>query len=161
MTRESMTIEYAQERDAAAIDRLLQEANLPTSDLTLEHLPHFVVMREAERIMGVAAVERIGGKKGLLRSLAVQHQYRGKGIAAQLYQAAEQHACSMGLHELYALTTTIADWLERLGYSRIERSNAPEELRQTAEFSTLCPASAVILRKSLSQTVHSPHRHGE
>jgi amino-acid N-acetyltransferase len=50
---------------------------------------------------------------------------------------------------LFALTTTIADWLTRLGYERLSRDNAPAELRQTPEFQDLCPDSAIILQKTL------------
>ncbi|MCU0427187.1 MAG: arsenic resistance N-acetyltransferase ArsN2 [Candidatus Kapabacteria bacterium] len=144
-----MVLGFAQEHDEASIHRLLNEATLPTNDLTTQHLHHFVVMREGEEILGVAGVEQIGKFVGLMRSIAVRGDVRGQGIAAKLFAAAENHACSMGLREVYALTTTIADWLTRLGFERLQREDAPDELRQTQEFSGLCPASAVIMRKTL------------
>jgi amino-acid N-acetyltransferase len=153
-----MVLGFAQEHDEARIHELLREAKLPTNDLTSQHLRHFFVMRKGANIVGVAGVEQIGKHAGLVRSIAVRDDVRSQGIARKLYNAAEEHACSMGLREVYALTTTIADWLTRLGFERLQRENAPEELRQTQEFSSLCPDSAVIMRKTLR--VHSerlPH----
>jgi amino-acid N-acetyltransferase len=144
-----MVLEFAQEQDEARIYELLKEANLPISDITPQHLRHFIVMRDGEHIVGVAGVEPIGNFIGLVRSVAVQERTRRQGIASKLYRAVEEHACSMGLRETYALTTTIADWLTRLGYERLQRDDAPEELRKTPEFGGLCPASAAIMRKTL------------
>ncbi len=144
-----MVLGFAHTHDKARIDEILRSAKLPTDDLTPEHLAHFLVMRDGENILGVAGVEKIGKFSGLVRSIAVQEEYRNQGIAAKLYNAAEEHACSMGLREVYALTTTIADWLTRLGYKRLSRDNAPEELRQTKQFSGLCSQSAHIMHKTL------------
>lgn len=144
-----MVIGFAQERDEHTILTLLQSANLPTNDLTVQHLRHFFVMRDGEDIIGVAGVEQIGKFIGLVRSIAVKEEFRSKGIASKLYNAAEEHACSMGLREVFAMTTTIEEWLTRLGYTRFSREDAPEELRQTKEFSGLCPQSAAIMHKTL------------
>ncbi|MFY7997867.1 MAG: arsenic resistance N-acetyltransferase ArsN2 [Candidatus Kapaibacteriota bacterium] len=144
-----MTISFVQNHDEASVYQLLQESALPTQDLTTEHFKHFFVMKEEGEILGVAGVERLSAQRGLMRSIAVKPEYRGKQIATQLYHAAEEHACSMGMREVYAFTTTIEPWLTRLGFERIERESAPDDIRQTSEFSGLCPASAAILRKTL------------
>ena len=107
-------------------------------------------MREGNEIIGVAGVQQIGKFTGLLRSLAVREDSRGRGIGAKLYRAAEEHACSMGFRELFALTSTVEEWLARLGYERLRRDEAPETLRATAQFSALCPAErTTIMRKTL------------
>jgi hypothetical protein len=36
-----------------------------------------------------------------------------------------------------------------LGYQRADRDAAPAAIRSTSEFTSLCPASAVFLRKRL------------
>jgi amino-acid N-acetyltransferase len=147
-----MVMGFAQTADEARIHELLTTTQLPTSDLRAEHLAHFIVMRDNDKhnkIVGVAGLERIGKHSGLVRSIAVQEEYRNRGIASDLYHAIEEHACSMGIRTVFALTTTIADWLTRLGYKQLTRDNAPEELRQTPEFLGLCPDSAVILQKTL------------
>ena len=40
-------------------------------------------------------------------------------------------------------------FFERLGFERIERSEAPAELLASAEFARLCPASAICLRRRM------------
>lgn len=144
-----MTLGFVQPRDEASIYTLLRESGLPTDDLTSEHLRHFMIMKEGDELLGVAGVERLSAYRGLVRSIAVSAAHRGQRIATQLYAAVENHACSMGMREVYALTTTIEDWLARLDFERVERDNVPAEIRATAEFSTLCPASAAVMRKTL------------
>jgi amino-acid N-acetyltransferase len=144
-----MVLSFAQTNDEADIHALLQAANLPTADLTTEHLQHFMVMQNGEEIVGVAGVERVSPHRGLLRSLTVDASYRGQGIAKRLYEAVENHACAMGMREVFALTTTIEPWLTRLGYERVERGNVPDDIRQTREFSGLCAETAAVMRKTL------------
>lgn len=144
-----MTLGFAQPSDETSIRALLKSAHLPTDDLTPEHLRHFIVMKEQNNIIGVAGVERLGRHSGLIRSIAVESQFRGQGVAGKLYRAVEEHACSMGLREVFAMTTTIEAWLGRLGFTRLQRDNAPEDLRKTSEFTSLCPSSAAILQKTL------------
>jgi amino-acid N-acetyltransferase len=144
-----MTLGFVQPGDEASIYALLQESGLPTNDITPEHLQHFLVMKEGGALLGVAGVERLNAHRGLVRSLAVAPAHRGKRIATQLYAAIENHACSMGMREVYALTTTIAEWLARLDFERVERNAIPDDVRATPEFSGLCPASAAVMRKTL------------
>ena len=137
-----MTISFVQNHDEASVYQLLQESALPTQDLTTEHFKHFFVMKEEGEILGVAGVERLSAQRGLMRSIAVKPEYRGKQIATQLYHAAEEHACSMGMREVYAFTTTIEPWLTRLGFERIERESAPDDIRQhrsLADYARLLP----------------------
>jgi amino-acid N-acetyltransferase len=144
-----MMTSFAQTSDEACIHELLQSVKLLTADLTTEHLQHFMVMQDGEEILGVAGVEHVSPHRGLLRSLAVWESYRGRGIAKTLYEAIENHACAMGMREVFALTTTIEPWLMRLGYERVERSDVPDDIRQTKEFSGLCADSAAVMRKTL------------
>lgn len=153
-----MVTGFAHASDESHIRNLLQYAGLPTDDITTEHLRSFLVAKEADVIIGTVGMEYLGKHKGLIRSLAVAEEFRGRGIAKTLYYTLEEHACSIGIREVYALTTTIADWLERLGYEKITREEAPEEIRTTAEFTGLCPATAVLTRKILRvpSATHSP-----
>jgi amino-acid N-acetyltransferase len=47
------------------------------------------------------------------------------------------------------LTETAKTFFEREGYSVIDRASAPEPVRTSAEFRTLCPQSATCLSKRL------------
>jgi amino-acid N-acetyltransferase len=144
-----MVLSFARTSDESSIHTLLRAANLPTVDLTTDHLQHFMVMQDGEEIVGVAGVERVSPHRGLLRSLAVQESHRGQGIATKLYETVENHACAMGMREVFALTTTIEPWLTRLGYKRLERDSVPHDVRQTQEFSGLCAETAALMRKTL------------
>jgi amino-acid N-acetyltransferase len=62
---------------------------------------------------------------------------------------AEHYAASMGVRSIYLLTTTAEPFFKRLGYERIERSQAPCSMQQTREFASLCPASSAFMVKAL------------
>ena len=98
--------------------------------------------------MGCVAVERYG-RVGLLRSLAVRDEWRGRGLGQELVHAIEQHALAHNIGQLYLLTETAADFFTELGYTRIAREEADAGVRGSAEFRTLCPNSAVCMTKTL------------
>lgn len=128
---------------------LLTGAELPVEDLTDEILKNFMVARGKDNsIIGVVGIE-IFQENGLLRSLAVQPAYRGKGLGRQLTRKIESLARSNGIKTLYLLTITAADFFPKFEYQVIQRERAPGSIRNTAEFNNLCPVSAVCLCKSL------------
>ena len=83
---------------------------------------------------------------GLLRSVAVVPNYRGHYIGQTLVDGLLQAAEHNGLTALYLLTTTADEYFERIGFERIARDNVPDEVKQTGQFSTICPDSAVVMR---------------
>jgi amino-acid N-acetyltransferase len=62
----------------------------------------------------------------------------------------ESEARAHHIERLVLLTETAQPLFQKLGYSVIERSSVPESLRQSDEFRSLCPASAVCMAKTLS-----------
>ena len=90
------------------------------------------------------------GADGLLRSLAVDPAYRGRGLGHLLVRRAETEAARQGATALFLLTTTAADFFARLGYESIPRAQAPAAIAQTTQFSSLCPASSAFMRKRLT-----------
>lgn len=131
-----------------AVLRLLAEAKLPSADLGAGQLEHFFGCGAQDAPRGVVGLE-LHGAEALLRSLAVDPEARGRGCATALVAQAERHAREQGVRRIYLLTTTAADFFARLGYKRIERSEAPESIRLTSEFSALCPVSSVLMTKEL------------
>ncbi len=105
----------------------------------------------AERLSGVVGLE-IYGRIARLRSLAVDRSSRGLGVGKALVSAAEAYAESRQVRELYLLTTGAERFFERLGYQRLEREAAPEPIRATSEFSSLCPTTSLLMRKELIPT---------
>ncbi|RZI42539.1 GNAT family N-acetyltransferase [Herbaspirillum sp. HC18] len=134
--------------DLPAIQALLDSNALPSSDLTEDHLKHFIVLAQASRIAGSVGLE-IHGENALLRSLAVDTMMRGEGLGARLLELIEERAQDLGVRQLYLLTTSAATFFEHNGYDRIERAAVPETIRNTRQFTGICPSSATCLSKKL------------
>jgi amino-acid N-acetyltransferase len=139
----------ARRSDLPRIRGLLDNASLPSVDITEESLEHFLVYREHLGVAGVVGIERYG-QAALLRSLAVTGDRKGCGIGKNLVAAAEDLAARLQVRSIYLLTTTAADFFEYRGYRRIERDEAPPDIRSTQEFSSLCPSTAVLMVKTQS-----------
>jgi amino-acid N-acetyltransferase len=136
--------------EEAAVTALITACGLPAEDLTPRKLRHFVIARKGDHPVGTAGLE-ILGRQSLLRSLAVAEAYRGRGIAEKLVTAAERYALSLGIDTLYLLTVTAERLFVGMGYTRIDRSAAPPEIRATEEFKCLCPEHSVCMKKRLSK----------
>lgn len=126
---------------------LLESSGLPVSDLTAE--VRLLGERLEGRVVGVVGLE-VHGTTGLLRSLAVETAQRGSGLGSELVSAVERLAIETGIRDLYLLTTTAEPFFARRGYRRLPREAAPEGIRKTAEFSSICPTSSAFMRKVLA-----------
>jgi len=135
--------------DFAPLCALLAECGLPNADLTLASLAHFRIARDDSRLVAVAGLTTLG-QVGLLRSVAVAPAYRGRGLASGLVDALEREARRLGLGALYLLTDSAAEFFTRRGYVPLPREAAPAAVRDSAEFTHLCPASALCLRKAFA-----------
>jgi amino-acid N-acetyltransferase len=130
-----------------AIISLLRSEKLPVSDLPPD-LPQFLMAIDNGHVVGGIGLE-IYERNGLLRSLVVKPEYRSMKIAAGLISELEKLARDQGLHAIYLLTETAPDYFLKKGYDIIPRSDAPESLQQSSEFSHVCPTTAVLMRKNL------------
>ena len=135
------------DEDLSLARQLLSEAGLPIDDLTIERLA--LVAEQNGEVAGVIGLERFAGM-GLLRSLVVSAQHRRSGLGKALVGALERMALDGDMAELWLLTIDADAWFARLGYEAQARELAPAEIRQTEEFSNLCPGDAVLMRKLLS-----------
>lgn len=140
-------IRPATEADRSAIQALLIASALPAGDLDDAPIS-FLVAADDDGLAGVVGIEACGDT-GLLRSLAVVPARRGSGLGHALVEAAEAHARERGLGGLVLLTTTAAPFFGRRGYRDLPRDAAPAAVRATAEFRSICPASATCMAKSL------------
>lgn len=127
---------------------LLTACDLPTADLESRHFEHFLGWGSVENPQGVIGLE-LFDSVALLRSLAVTAEFRGTGVGKALVAAAEDYAQTQGVQALYLLTTTAAEFFDRLGYDLADRDTAPESIKATQEFSGLCPSSATFMVKHL------------
>lgn len=132
----------------AAVIQLLENVELPTSDLTNAHMSDFFYAGPAANPQGIVGVE-FHGSHALLRSLAVSPEHRSQGLGRRLVERAEQHARVHDAVSIYLLTTTAERFFRSRGYVDVPRDSAPSDIRSTPEFSTLCPSSSAFLMKRL------------
>ena len=142
-----MHIESARPADAADMLALVAQNGLPTDGLN-DHLASAVVAREDGRIVGTAALE-LYSDGALLRSVAVCAAQRGRGLGHQLTEAAIALARDRAAPAIYLLTTTAERFFPRLGFEPIARADVPPRVRTSVEFTSACPSTAIVMRKSL------------
>ncbi len=142
------TLRQAVPGDWDAVQDLLHAADLPIDDLGPERLDGFLIAQDENATVGLIGLE-ILGTVGLLRSLVVARNARNSGLGGKLVGALESAALAAGITELWLLTIDAERFFQRHDFEIIDRTAAPEEIRQTDEFSALCPDSAHLMRKSL------------
>jgi amino-acid N-acetyltransferase len=135
--------------DLPAVAQLLKIAGLPTSDLASAHEFHFWVVEENGSLIGAIALERFG-HEALLRSLTVAPEHRKRGLGHELVARLEMDMQTDGIRELVLLTETAQSFFQRLGYLATDRGQVSEQVKQSAEFRSLCPVSAICMSKTLN-----------
>ena len=147
MAESTLRLEPVLDDDLDPVAALLAANDLPTADLADEAVRLYVARAGDERV-GVGGFE-VHGDAGLLRSIVVETPRRGEGFGGDLCDALTARARQAGVETLYLLTTTAAGFFADRGYEPVPRSTAPEPIRETGEFATLCPSSATCMRKRL------------
>jgi amino-acid N-acetyltransferase len=138
---------FAAAGDLVAIRALLADCGLPGEDLE-QVAGHCIAAKLGSEVVGSVALEPYG-RSGLLRSLAVAPAWRGRSLGCTLYSKMVVHARLLGVEELYLLTTDAERYFAGLGFRRIERGEAPGEIQATSQFRSLCPKSAVCMRREI------------
>jgi amino-acid N-acetyltransferase len=133
---------------ADIVKELLSASELPTSDMTPSMLETFFAYEDNGNTFGVVGLEMFE-TVALLRSLAVRENCRNKGIGSKLLKHAEGVAEDNGIIALYLLTVTAESFVSNAGYEKISRDLAPEEIKETSEFSGIFPVSSSFMMKKL------------
>ncbi|EAT58257.1 arsenic resistance N-acetyltransferase ArsN2 [Chlorobium ferrooxidans] len=144
---ESIIYSQATPDDLPMVQALLRENGLPSEDAG-EHLEHFILAKEGDVLVATAGVELLGSA-GLLRSVCVARNCRNRGVAGELCRRMEASAFSAGVRHLYLLTTSAEEYFKRRGYRVCSRESLPAGVKGTAEFRSLCPASALSMVRDL------------
>ena len=139
--------------DLAGVEALLVASGLPVAGVA-ESLGSFLVAEHDGAIVGVVGVEQCCGY-GLLRSTAVDASWRSRGLGRQLVERAIAGAESQGLQALYLLTTTAERYFPSFGFAVTTREQVPDVVRDTVEFRSACPASAVVMVRPLPADAES------
>jgi amino-acid N-acetyltransferase len=141
-------IERASDADGPSILQLLLDAGLPIDGL-VQHLNTAFVARDGVAIVGCAALE-VYPEGAVLRSVVVAPEARGHRLGQRLTEAAIRLAKSLGTPAVYLLTTTAEFYFPRFGFARMTREQVPASVQQSIEFRSACPASAVVMGRTLN-----------
>ena len=143
----NVLIERASDADGPSILQLLQDAGLPIDGL-LEHLDTAFVARDGRAIVGCSALETYDDG-ALLRSVVVAPTVRGRGVGQRLTAAALTLAQSLEMPAVYLLTTSAESYFPKFGFVRVTREQVPASIKQSIEFGSACPASAIVMCRAL------------
>ena len=130
------------------LSRALAQAGLPFEDLR-EPGRAFFAFEDDRGLIGYGGWEGRGPDR-LLRSFLISPARRGRGCGRLALAELEEQARQSGTRRLHLLTTAAASFFGANGYCMAERSAAPDSVRATREFSTLCPATACYMVKLLA-----------
>jgi amino-acid N-acetyltransferase len=126
--------------------KMLKAQKLPTTDITEDTLLYG--LQDGEKLIGTAGLD-IFDDCALLRSVSVIAGVQGKGYGRSLNEQLERFAKESGINCIYLVTTTAKDFFERQGYCVIDRQTAPGAIKQTEQFSGLCPSTAIVMKKRI------------
>ena len=142
-------IEAATDRDLPQVRSLLEQHHLPLDGVD-DRIRTMLVARDGSQVVGTAALE-LYSDCALLRSVAVDAAQQGRHLGRQLTEAVLRLAQDHGVHTVFLLTTTAERFFPKFGFEQITRDEVPETVRASVEFTSACPASAIVMRKRLAE----------
>jgi len=140
---DSVRLEPATHSDLPVILRLLETCRLPIDDVP-PIVESFIKARNGDSVVGTVALESFA-PVGLLRSLAVDPDFRKHGLGRSLCEYVLRQARRGSINSVYLLTTDAAGYFGRLGFRMVDRVQAPDAIRATQQFRELCPDSATLM----------------
>lgn len=123
------------------LQKFLQSNKLPYTDISLHGNMFIGYYDERENLIGTGGLE-VYGNTALLRSVAVDKSARGKSFGKKIVDDLVAKAKSISLTDIYLLTETAHDFFLKKGFTDIPRYEVPEPVRNSSQFSQMCPASA-------------------
>jgi len=132
----------------------LQKVNLSASDLPTDS-SGFTLAFDGEQIVGSAGMDLMGNR-GLLRSVAVAETHRNQQLGQRLFAAALDYARSHQVQEVFLITNTAERYFEKNGFQSVDRSDLPDDIVQTEQFTALCPSTAVVMKMELKSMLAKP-----
>ena len=144
---EQLRLRAAGSGDLETLAALLSAEGLPPMD-PAEGNTHFQVIDDGQGVVATAGIESHGAC-ALLRSVVVAPGQRGRGLARRLVEHMAVLAGALGHDTLYLLTMDAEEYFAGLGFTRIAREQAPDEIRRCRQFREQCPDSAVLMRRPI------------
>jgi UDP-N-acetylmuramate: L-alanyl-gamma-D-glutamyl-meso-diaminopimelate ligase len=148
LTRLGDAIVPASTDDLKAIRTILDRTGVGSADITGERWSDFNVVRDESGVVGCVALE-MHEDAGILRSLAVVPERRGRGFGWMLADSAVARARAAGLRRLYLLTESASDFFaEKLGFHPVDRATIDQGVANSRHFRE-SKGSAVAMRLDL------------
>jgi N-acetylglutamate synthase-like GNAT family acetyltransferase len=147
-TQAGLTIESLRDADLDELEAALKQADLPCGDLRQPGRSFFKLAAKGLGVVGYGGLE-IYSEVALLRSLVVFPAYRGKGFGRAMADAVITRAAERGIRDVYLLTTSARSFFEEIGFAVIDRKDAPAAILNTEQAAGLCPAAAVLMKRSV------------
>src|SRR4051812_43086814 len=141
---DNVTISPATAGDVDAIKQLLTANDLPIAGVD-EHWKTFIVARDDGRVVACGGSEPYQFA-ALIRSIAVQPEYRKHGLGRRIVRQLLDRLASRGLREFYLLTTNAEAYFKKRGFKTIDRDEVHPQLLNSREFQDACPTSAACMR---------------
>jgi len=126
----------------------LRASGLPTEDVGGAGQVFWRFSDDLGHGLGFAGLEGDGPDR-LLRSVVVDPAARGRGHGRAMVDAIAREAANRGVTDLWLLTLDASAFFSKAGFVSAPRDQAPARIASTAEFRSLCPASAVCMRRRL------------
>lgn len=127
---------------------LVAEA-LPADDLGEPGRSFFAYRTLGGTPVGFGGYELLG-RDVLIRSLVVPPRARGQRIGRNLLALLLRRAFDAGARTAWLLTTTAPEFFGKAGFRREARPAAPPAVLATREAASLCPASAVLMTRTIT-----------
>jgi len=136
------------QKELDVLRNFLRLNQLPADDLRLADSLYLTYYDSSEELVGSGGLE-LYGDKALLRSLAVSQTIRSQSLGRQIMEDLLQQVRSKDIKEIYLLTQTAWYFFLKLGFKEVNREEVPDEIRNSTEFSQVCPGSARVMRLML------------
>ena len=127
-----LTIRPAERGEMRAIRRLIGQYPELLMQTDLPRVPSFFVAESDDRIVGCCALQVYSRRMAEVRGLAVDREFVGHGVGAQLVEACKARARERGIKQILAVTSSPA-FFEKSGFSSFKQErialffDAPEQ----------------------------------
>lgn len=126
-------IRFAKLYEAESIEALIGKyaskgLMLPRSkEFIISEIRNYVVAIYENRVIGVCGFAFFTEKIAEIRSLAVEEEYRNKGIGRQLVEFSERILKEEGIEIAFVLTYQV-EFFRKLGYEIVEKKRFPQKI---------------------------------
>lgn len=129
--------------DLPEVESLLKSNKLCFNDIN-EHGVYMYSVESDSGHIGYFGYE-IYGANALFRSMVVNDDNRGSGYGSEILKLAIDSLRKEKVKEVYLLTNTAAEFFEKQGFERYERSAVPKQIAETSEFVEFCPQDSICM----------------